>query len=41
MAFTNEILRGKGEGVILRLPRTPYEQGASKLVMKFKVTWLI
>jgi len=35
--FTNEILRGKGEGVILRQPHSIYEQGSSKLVLKFKI----
>jgi len=35
-AFVNEIMRGKGEGVILRQPHSFYEQGSSKLVLKLK-----
>jgi len=33
----NETLRGKGEGIILKQPHSPYQQGSSKLVLKFKI----
>jgi ATP-dependent DNA ligase len=36
--FTNDVMRRGGEGAILRQPNSLYEQGRSKLVMKFKVT---
>jgi len=35
--FIKETLREKGEGVILRQPLSPYEQGSSKSVLKFKI----
>jgi ATP-dependent DNA ligase len=35
--FANEIIQGGGEGVILRQPKSVYQPGISKSVLKFKI----
>jgi ATP-dependent DNA ligase len=36
-AFANDIIKGNGEGVILREPCSVYQNGVSNMVVKYKV----
>ena len=40
-SFLSEVLRERGEGIILRQPGSLYEQGTSKSVLKLKVIFVI